>query len=210
MAIKAASSPVAICNLALDHLNQAAISNIDTPVNKTEVVCARWYANVRRAVLRSHVWNFAKARAALSRNATAPAFGYTSAYDLPGDFIRLLFIGDDSINDYNRDYEVEGKQILIDDDDGINIGYIRSEEDVSKFDALFVDLFALKLALRIAYKFTVKNTVVNRLKDLLVDAENEAKAIDGQERPPKRIERSKFRDARQSSTSNVAGKNTTF
>lgn len=210
MAIKAANSPVAICNLALDHLNQDEITSIDPPTSDREVVCARWYDNVRRATLRSHVWNFAKARVELAANSIAPAFGYSTAYDFPADFIRFLFIGDDSVSDYRQRYEIEGKQILINDSDGITIGYIKSVTDVNQFDALFVDLFAIKLALRIAYKFTVKNTVVDRVKDLMIDIEYEAKGVDGQERPPKRIERSKFRNARQHATTNVAGKNTIF
>ena len=160
MAIKAANSPVAICILALDHLNQDQVTDIDTPISSREVVCARWYDNVRRALLRSHVWNFAKARDQLARNAIAPAFGYADAYDLPADFIRLLFIGDDSINDYRGRFEIDGKQILINDDNGLDIGYIKSVTDVTKFDALFVDLFALKLAIRMAYKFTVKNIII--------------------------------------------------
>ncbi len=210
MAIRAANSPVAICNLALDHLNQEEITSIDPPNNDREVVCARWYDNVRRATQRSHVWNFAKARAELAANSIAPLFGYSTAYDLPADFLRLLFIGNDAIDDYKQKYELEGKQILLNDTTGIDIGYIKSVTDVNQFDALFVDLFALKLALRIAYKFTVKNTVIDRIKDLMIDAEYEAKGVDGQERPPKRIERSKFRNARQRGTSNVAGKNTVF
>lgn len=209
----APNSKVKLCNLSMDHIKQAAvIVNIDVPTTNEEEVCSRWYDAVRRKLLRGHPWLFAKSRATLSRNATAPAFGYADAYDLPNDFLNLRFIGDDSISNYNTDYEIEGRQILMNNNGAatLNIGYTRDETDVTKFDAIFVTVFALELAKKISYKFTLKPSVLNMINSELKDEKIEAKAINGQDRPPKRIERSKWATARKSLSANVAGKNTVF
>ncbi len=209
----APNSKVKICNLSMDHLKQSAVVvNIDTPEGHEEEVCSRWYDATRRKLLRGHPWLFAKTRKVLSRNATAPAFGYADAYDLPNDFLNLRFIGNDAISSYNWEYDIEGRQILIDNGGAatLNIGYTRDEEDVTKFDAIFVTVFALELAKKISYKFTLKPSVLAMISNELKEEKIEAKAINGQDRPPKRVQRSKWITARKSLSSNVAGKNTVF
>jgi len=62
-----------------------------------------------------------------------------------------------------------------------------------------------------AYKFSASNTVVARLEGLMREVKQEAKSTDGQERPPKRIQRSKFVSTRtQRRRGVVAGKFTIF
>lgn len=211
----APTSAVDICNLALDQLKQETVTDIESPTTDTEVICARHYDKTRRALLRLHPWSFAKSRKALTRDATDPTFGYADAYNLPGNYLRLLFIGDDSIGNYihlTKIYEIENGQILIGNSGSstLNIGYMKDETQVTKFDALFITLFELQLAKNMAYAFTLKNSLVNRLVENLNDAKNEAKAINGQERPIRRVERSKFLRARQHLFTNVAGPNTIF
>jgi len=202
------TSKTAICNLALDYLSQEEIvTNIDTPSTQTEVVCSRWYDVTRREVLRGSVWNFAKTRTTLSLNSSSPAFGYDDAYNLPNDFLRLLLVtnGDDLTCDRSiiEDYEIEGKQILI-NNGGANslfIIYIKDETNVSKYDALFVKALALSLALNIAYKFTLKDRVVNRVKALLTETLQKARSIDGQERPPRIIDNTYLSNVRRNMSS---------
>jgi hypothetical protein len=209
----APTTKVDICNLTMDHLGQSAnISNIDTPTTEEEIKCSRWYDTTRRALLRAHPWTFARTRAQLSLNAVAPVFGYADAYNLPNDYIRLNFIGDDSIRDYKQRYALENKQLLLDNSGAasIDIGYTRDEDNVVKFDALFVDLLAVEQAWRLAIGFTLKPSWKKLLKETLTELRLEARAVNSQERPPIRIERSKFVEARRRITSNVAGKNTIF
>ncbi len=60
-----------------------------------------------------------------------------------------------------------------------------------------------------AYSFTGKNTVIERLDATLLRLRTEAKAVNGQDRPPKRIQSSKFQNARRKLYSG-AGKYTEF
>ena len=188
-----------ICNLALDLLTENTfVSSIGTPVTKIEVVCQRWYDVTRRDLLRRFVWNFAKTRTQLPLSSSEPDFGYENIYPLPNDFIRLLYIGSEKVALSELDYEIEGKNLLANagDESSLNIGYIKDETLVGNFDSCFITLLAVQLAKNMAYKVTNKNSVVKRLDEMLVKLELEAPAIDGQERPPRLIERSNLKRSR--------------
>lgn len=137
---------------------------------------------------------------------------YEDAYSLPSDFLRLQFIGDDSINNYYRDYEINDDEIIMSNGnaDSLDIGYIANVTTVSKFDPLFLLLFAHELANNMAYKWTLKNSVIKRLEEQLFRLRAEARTVCGQDVPPKRIQRSKFLDARRRCSANDAGKYTYF
>lgn len=207
-----ATSKVDICNLAMDHIGGGIITDIDTPSTEAEIKCARWYDVTRRALLRATPWTFAKARAVISRNSTDPVHGWADAYNLPTGLIRLHFIGDDSIMDLKGKYSLEGRQLLLDNNGGasLDIGYTDDIQDVTKFDSLFVDLLAVELAWRPAFSFTIKPSVKKMLLEIRQELRVEAKAVNSQEDPPTRIQRSRFRQARRHLTSNVAGKDTIF
>ncbi len=140
------------------------------------------------------------------------AFGYADSYQLPTNFLKLHFIGNDSIRNYKFDYELEGDRLLLNNSTSItlDIGYVQNITDVTKFDALFVILLAAEIANNMAYKWTLKNTVIQRLETILRIRRAEAKAVNGQDRPPKRIQRSRWKEARQKLSTNVAGKFTSF
>lgn len=194
----APTSKAAICNLALDYLlqtNDEVVTNIDSPNTQTEVICARWYDTTRRSMLRKHPWNFATKRAILTQAAGTPLFGFQFAYNLPNDFIRLNTLQDPNSFDpfFSLQYQFEGNQLLANGDSGstLNIRYVYDFNNIVLMDPTFIDLFAIELALRIAFKFTSSNTDIQRLNELREQKLAEAAAIDGQERPPLRIERSR-------------------
>lgn len=193
----AVSSKVGICKLALDLIMQEHeidVFDIDDPTTEIEKVCARWYDTTRRAVLRKKPWNFAIKRTVLTASVDTPAFGYSVAFDLPNDFVRLATVedSDNVVRSYNLNYQFEDGQILTNgtSTSNLNLKYVYDFTNVVKMDAIFVDLLAVELALRMCYKFTSSNTNIERLKMLRDDRMAEAGAIDGQERPPTRVERS--------------------
>lgn len=191
--MSAPTSPVDICNLSLDHLKQSPITSIDTPTEIAEVIFARWYDTCRRAMLRAHTWNFAIKRTVLTPDSTAPAFGYDDAYNLPNDFIRIVSIGDDSIRDFEKQYEIENGQLLMSNDAGsVNLRYIYDITNVIKFDALFIDVFSLYMAVRTSNKFSISSSLKTELKDDFKIAWANSMSVDGQERPPVRIQKSKI------------------
>ena len=156
------TSDTDICNLALGHLGEARVSSLDEDTVAARA-CALHYGPVLNQVLRSHRWNFAAKRAVLTVNATAPAFGWSYAYDLPADCVRVLELNDSEFNDVSDEYVVEGRQLLT-DADKVNLIYIRKITDVAQFDALFIEALALKLA--VALSETIRGTT-GKTADLL-------------------------------------------
>lgn len=197
----ASISPVDICNRSLRVLKQDNISSISTPTTPNENICADTYEDSRRALLRLHPWNFAVKRTTLTENTTAPDFGWENAYDLPNDFVRLLTIGDDSIKELRNKFEIENGQILGSDltsttASTINIRYIFDVTDTVKFDALFIRALFYLMALDMAPAFSVSKGLLANVETRFEEAIAKAVAIDGQERPPTRIQKSKFLRAR--------------
>lgn len=198
----APTSAIHIVNLALHRLGQPDALSIDAPTTAVEDVAARWYDQTRRELLRRFIPNFARKYAQLTTDADeTPAFGYTSAFALPNDFIRLLALGDVTINgDVDPAlYDISNGYIYTDhedDDETLNIHYIFDAQTVGKYDPLFVKCFYLQLAANMAYKFTLKPGLKKQVEDELVMALAEAAAISGQEKPPRRVERSRIRSAR--------------
>lgn len=192
-----------ICNLALDYLlqsNDETVTNVNNPTTSTEVICNRWYDVTRRSVLRKHPWLFARKRQVLTSVVGSPPFGYNNAYNLPNDYLRLVSIQDpNTFEPYNKTvYTIESGQILTNPTQGttpstaasLNLVYIYDFTNVSKMDALFIEVLAMELALNMSYKFTSSNSDVQRLDSLLRDKLQSARSVNGQERPPIRIERS--------------------
>lgn len=217
MAIEAPNSEVDICNLALDLLKQKSVVNIDVPTNQVEELCSRWYQQKRRAALRSHMWNFAMKRIALLPDSSAtPLFGFTHAYNLPSDFIRYAGRFDDVgklASPDPEDHEIENGQILFDgsDNTAINIRYVFDQAIITKFDSLFIEVFVLELAIAFAPKFSGTEARVKTLAGFRAEVVGEARAIDGQERPPRRRQRSEWiRRRRSGLATNTADKFTRF
>lgn len=192
--MSAPSNETAICNLALDHLNQESIESLDDPQNKSDKLCARWYDQVRRSTLRMHTWNFAMKRTTLAVLSDSPAFEYDNQYQLPSDYIRVVAIGAD--NQYKNYGLEDGKLLCNANGAALAFRYVYDATAVEKFDPLFVEVFALQLAMRLAYPITGSNTAAKRVQEMLTSMIPIAMGVDGQERPPRRYERSRFKEAR--------------
>jgi len=111
-------SETSICNQALASIGANRINNLtDGTVNA--IHCTTHYAQTRDALLRSHWWRFATARAVLSENIESPDFEWDYQFDLPVDFLRLISIYDDNgtiRKNVYRSFAIEGNMILINDD----------------------------------------------------------------------------------------------
>ena len=81
---------------------------------------------------------------------------------------------------------------------GLEMGYIFDAQNVQQFDPLFINVLALQLAQNISVKFTLRPSAVDKLEARLHNARLEAAAIAGQEKPPRRVQRSRIRDVRRS------------
>ena len=204
----AITSKTDICNLASDLLSGSTLADIDAPTTADEALYARWYDHCRQKVLREHPWNFAAKRAILAASATVPLFGAEAQFPFPADYMRFLTIEtEDGIQYRPESYQIEQGAILLftgsTDSTQARIRYVHDIEDVTKFDSMFIEYLAITIALALAFKITESNTSVQRVAQLQKQQAAMAKAINGQERPPTRIVRSKNRAARLSNDSST-------
>ncbi len=188
------NSPLHICNMMLDLLNQPSITQLSSPETATEKLCARWYDQVRRTTLRKHTWNFALKRISLAALSEAPVSDYSAQFQLPSDFLRILDIGERNAQEV--DYEIENGNLLLNAEGPVYIRYVYNIETVSQFDPLFIEVFAAELALKLSGKFGKSANEKAELKSYIDDLKEEAHAIDGQERPPTVVNRSRLMAAR--------------
>lgn len=206
----APATSVDICNLALDRLGEARITSIAAPTGRADLLLSTQYDARRQELLRRFIFNFSRKYAVVNAapatgvGAVVPAFGFARAYALPTDFIRLLALGDVSVND-----DVEAELYDLSDgyvycDEGttsganvqLNFHYIYDAVTVTKFDPLFTRCLAMQLAADCAYALTKKQSIVDAVNRDLRLAEAAAAAVAGQEKPPRRIQRSRWLDAR--------------
>src|SRR5687767_13739017 len=125
MSLSAPTSEVDIYNLALEHLKQALIDQIEPPTSVTEELCHLWYHQIRQETLRGHPWNFTVARTQLSpAGDSTPAFGCTHAYLLLSGRLRFLGRYDDLGNRVQSLLSgIESRSLLFhgDDNTAINV-----------------------------------------------------------------------------------------
>jgi len=183
----AITSSTDICKLSLDLLQGGSVSDITAASTSIEEICERWYDHTRRKLLRQHPWNFAVKRAELAASTDVPLFGATAQFPVPADFLRLLQVVDSEGGIIGaEEYFFEARSIMFryDEETTARILYITDEEDVTKFDDLFIDLLSVEIALSIAYLVTQNNANIDRLNTIRKNLMSAAKSIDGQEHPP--------------------------
>jgi len=170
-----AYSDTSIVNLALARIGAKRINSLSTDTTLEAIHGRTHYEHTRDALLRSHVWRFAMARAELEEDADAPDFEWDNQFILPADCLRVV-----ALYDTDSSYVVEGERILTDDTE-VNLIYIKRATDPGKFDPLFVEALALALALKLVMPLS-QDKVLRR------ELEVEYKAKIGEARRMNKIE----------------------
>jgi hypothetical protein len=183
------ASNVQIANLALNVIGEEPITSFSDN-DKAARTVSLWYEPVRRAVLRSHPWNFAVARRTLAQLTEVPPFGYAHKYALPSDFLRLL-----SVNDAARPYEIEKREFLTDASE-VQLRYVYDVTDPNQYDTLFLMTFAAALAVKIAMPITNDKEQAKLADAALEMALAEARSVDAMEIGPRQIEADEWLNAR--------------
>lgn len=138
---------VDICNRALGRLGEQPILTV-SDAGTAGRACQTHFAGTRDEVLRSHRWNFATTRVALTRLVPDPPFGWACAFGLPADFIRAAEVNG-AEEGVGRPWTIEGNTLLTDEEE-INLVYIFRETNVARWDSLFCEAVSLKLASKLA------------------------------------------------------------
>ena len=168
------ASTVEICNGALNQLGATTILSL-TEDSKNARLCNQRYTQVRDGVFRSHPWNCLQKRIELAADTTAPAWGFSFAYTLPSDCLRLL-----RILDYDSNYKVEGRKILS-NTSSMKILYVSRVTDANEYDELLRETLSAALGADIAFGVTSNNQTAQNMYQLFQDKLKDATFVDSTE-----------------------------
>jgi len=168
------ASVVEICNGSLNQLGATTILSL-TEDSKNARLCNQRYTQVRDAVFRSHPWNCLQKRVELAADTTTPAWGFSYAYTLPADCLRLL-----RILDYDSNYKVEGRKILS-NTSSMKILYIGRVTDPNEYDELLRETLSAALGADIAFAVTSNNQTATNMYNLFQDKLKDARFVDSTE-----------------------------
>ena len=185
-------SEVAICNLALQEIGRGMMITALDEATQAARACKLRYPYARDATLRGYDWNFAGARAALAKSASAPAFEFANAYDLPADCLRVRAVLDGEADDW----KVEGRQIVTDLGDPLQIKYTRRVIDPAQVDPLFVAALAARVAADVAISLSESTAKAQGLWQLYMGKLHEAWKNDAQEGQPDALPQGSWLGAR--------------
>jgi hypothetical protein len=156
MTLSRGGSEVSAANAALAHLKEGPLASLDE--NRPAARHAKaHFADMRDALLRSHPWNFAMTPASPARDPAASAGQFSKVYPLPADCVRVISV--DGLDEDSWTVETRAGldddtapmvPVLCTDVDAPRIRYTRLVGDPALWDALFLEVFALRLASRIA------------------------------------------------------------
>lgn len=147
-----ATSITSICNSALRKIGAASILSLDDG-SAEAVRCKEAFQPCLDDVLRQYPWPCALARASLPRLSAAPAWGFSYAYQLPIDCLRVLTVNGDA----SLAYRIEG-QTVVTDAESVDIRYVRKVTDMTGLSASLAEVVALRLASEVVYALSSNAT----------------------------------------------------
>lgn len=158
------ASVIQIANRALTKLGAARIISLGDD-NKQSRAVLSCFDDLRDDELRSHRWSFAMKRTSLAADAEAPAFGFTYAYTLPADFLRIDLVNDEFpavvMDNYigmeTNEYTIEGNKILANIAAPLKLRYIARIEDPNQMDVNFREALSCRIAAELAEDLTQSN-----------------------------------------------------
>lgn len=187
-----ALSNTEICNLALKALGLDPISSLASDTSQAGVILRNTWEATRDAILRAANWRCLLTRSAsLAREAAAPSFGYSYAYALPADYVRVVEMSIDAA------WEVEGTLLLTDEASALilYVAYNKAQDLVARLDAHMVRAIVAQLAVDIAPGLKAKS-LVPQLEIIARDRLADAKLYSVMETRPKQATCTSLLDVR--------------
>lgn len=185
------TTPVTICSNALLMLGDNPIADFDEDNDRARLASNLWPI-ARDAMLRRHVWNCAIKRVILAPLVTAPAFDYGYQFQLPGDWLRTLSIGEEG---ERPRYRIEGRVILM-DENACRLRYVFRNENPATWDALLVECMTMVMRRLFAYPISQSGSLEQAIAGYVREALREARAVDGMEDEPEALDDSPLLAAR--------------
>lgn len=176
------ASEIEIINMGLVMVGAARIANRNDASKQARAVDA-CYDTLRQAELRRYVWSFAIKRTTLAPLGTDPEFGPSTAYQLPSDFLRLA-PRDHMHNIALRDWVIEGRTIVTNFADSLELRYVKDETVANTMDPLFRVALSARIGWHVCEEITGNATKRQLCEKEYEKAVAEARRIGAIEKPP--------------------------
>lgn len=188
-------SQVDLCNKALRRLGEDPIVSLDQN-SIWGRRCLEALPEVIRTVLSLDTWRSVTKRAELAAESAKP-IGYTSAYPLPSDCLRLAALKQSQY----QDWSIEGNKILTqkETDQTLEIMYVSEETDPNKFTPTLYEAIALGLAHELSGYSTATNVAKDDIYQFYLLAVSAAQEVNNKENPVQYLSSTSWVDARISS-----------
>jgi hypothetical protein len=176
-----AISNVDICNVALNHLGQRAITALTEQSNEARK-CNLIFNIARDSVLRSHDWSFAAKTEALAV-LSETFIGWDFLYARPSNclFIRRIFnegnVNDNIPNEFKEVKSTIGQKAIATNTDLAYIEYTIPVTDPNDYDPNFVEAFTFKLASMLCKSLTGDLEMMKVMDALFQQSIPEAKRV---------------------------------
>lgn len=172
------ASETSVANIAMAHLGQEPITNIDADNNKRAKWARRRFDTLRDALLRSHPWDFATKLTSVAASTAVPAYGFGYRYTLPADFLRLVRL-------YQEDalFRVRDGSIHTDLGAPLEFEYIYRNVVTTSWTDDFAEVMGLALAYAICLPITDDRQLRKELKEDFRLQLALAKGTEAQEKP---------------------------
>lgn len=189
-------SKVDLCNLALSLIGNKAITSIENLTTTEEKICKLWYDKTLKQALINASPNFARARKNISMSNYINPFGFTNAFKIPNDCLKVLGIGEEE--NIQSDFSVEGEYILTNEnqDNSLPIRYVKYIEDDTKFSSGFIDYFVYLLANNICYQINKDSNLKQFLEQMTDKKLLDCRTNENQESKLKILYRSRYKSSR--------------
>jgi hypothetical protein len=184
--------------MALTWLGEEPITSLEDDLDRALIMSIN-YAPARDATLEAHDWSFAIERFIPPKNAVAPVYGASAAFDIPPNILRVIAVDDPKtanptsgvytpiINSKEQlDWQFENRQVIC-NEDVIHCRGIRRIEQEGMFSPNFVQAFAAKLAFLSALALTSSAEVQANMKVIYDEFILIAKSRDGLQGRSKRL-----------------------
>lgn len=169
-----ATTSTSLCNTALLLVGADVINSFSDNTASAQLA-NQVYSNTKESYLQSYPWMFSLKQAQLGQLLEEPLFKWKYQYQLPNDFLRMLYMKDDA------PYEIVGDKIYTDQKECIVLYQYNVIE--SEMPAYFVRAFEFQLAriFAISLQEDINKTT---LFDQMATKENvKARSIDSQQKP---------------------------
>jgi hypothetical protein len=179
-----AYTPTSIANLALGHLGDRHIDDIDDANSTDAEIIRDYYDHSVALTFISNDWQWAQREAQLQRLPGAPVTRWSYYYQLPPAFSRPSVVCEDSemrrtLDEIDGQWKIMSGKFATSAED-VFMHYVANDWDESAWVPHFAECVGLKLAALSAPRITHNQTQRTNLEKLFEDSVTMARITDGQ------------------------------